>query len=389
MNKVFWSELDLALHETALDLLGAEGELRGRRLVRGVRLRPGRAHLRGHERGSSGTSSPSGCSACRRDAADALPPRRRAARLRRRAARDAHRRGHPGGDPVLEPRRPRARAGAVVADRRGRGVRPGGAGGVRRAGTAPGGTGGRLRGVGPARYPVRSRRRSGRPCSSATERRRGASCPDSRPARETATVAAPTGYALDGDVASLRLLPAPDGLYLSTAAPGPVRRLPGPRPPADPGSPPPVNSSAPAPTTGRSPGSVWPPPPRRSASASPCSTGPSPMCSSAPSSASPSAPSRPSSTAWPTPRPPWSSPARCSSARRCRCARRRWPPPSSRRARRRTGRPGRHCTCTGRSATPRSTTCPCGSPRRGRCARRGGRLTECRDLVLTEGLQRG
>ncbi|BCM66226.1 MULTISPECIES: acyl-CoA dehydrogenase family protein [Streptomyces] len=42
--------------------------------------------------------------------------------------------------------------------------------------------------------------------------------------KETATVAAPTGYALDGDVASLRLLPAPDGLYLSTAAPGPVRR---------------------------------------------------------------------------------------------------------------------------------------------------------------------
>ncbi|MER6220113.1 acyl-CoA dehydrogenase family protein [Streptomyces sp900105755] len=27
LNKVFWSELDLALHETALDLLGAEGEL--------------------------------------------------------------------------------------------------------------------------------------------------------------------------------------------------------------------------------------------------------------------------------------------------------------------------------------------------------------------------
>ncbi len=39
-----------------------------------------------------------------------------------------------------------------------------------------------------------------------------------------ATVAAPTGYALDGDAASLRLAPAPDGLYLSTAAPGPVRR---------------------------------------------------------------------------------------------------------------------------------------------------------------------
>ncbi|MGY5046098.1 acyl-CoA dehydrogenase family protein [Streptomyces sp. 900105755] len=29
LNKVFWSELDLALHETALDLLGAEGELAG------------------------------------------------------------------------------------------------------------------------------------------------------------------------------------------------------------------------------------------------------------------------------------------------------------------------------------------------------------------------
>lgn len=27
VNKVFWSELDVALHETALELLGAEGEL--------------------------------------------------------------------------------------------------------------------------------------------------------------------------------------------------------------------------------------------------------------------------------------------------------------------------------------------------------------------------
>ncbi|HSX99030.1 MAG TPA: acyl-CoA dehydrogenase family protein, partial [Streptomyces sp.] len=27
LNKVFWSELDLALHETALELLGEEGEL--------------------------------------------------------------------------------------------------------------------------------------------------------------------------------------------------------------------------------------------------------------------------------------------------------------------------------------------------------------------------
>ena len=29
VNKVFWSELDIALHETALDLLGPDGELRG------------------------------------------------------------------------------------------------------------------------------------------------------------------------------------------------------------------------------------------------------------------------------------------------------------------------------------------------------------------------
>ena len=29
VNKVFWSELDIALHETALDLLGPEAELDG------------------------------------------------------------------------------------------------------------------------------------------------------------------------------------------------------------------------------------------------------------------------------------------------------------------------------------------------------------------------
>ena len=30
VNKVFWSDLDVAMHETALDLLGPAGELRGR-----------------------------------------------------------------------------------------------------------------------------------------------------------------------------------------------------------------------------------------------------------------------------------------------------------------------------------------------------------------------
>jgi alkylation response protein AidB-like acyl-CoA dehydrogenase len=29
VNKLFWSELDIALHETALDVLGPESELRG------------------------------------------------------------------------------------------------------------------------------------------------------------------------------------------------------------------------------------------------------------------------------------------------------------------------------------------------------------------------
>jgi alkylation response protein AidB-like acyl-CoA dehydrogenase len=35
LGKVFWSELDLALHETALDLLGPRAELRGDRWLEG------------------------------------------------------------------------------------------------------------------------------------------------------------------------------------------------------------------------------------------------------------------------------------------------------------------------------------------------------------------
>ncbi|MBL1084805.1 acyl-CoA/acyl-ACP dehydrogenase [Streptomyces actinomycinicus] len=42
--------------------------------------------------------------------------------------------------------------------------------------------------------------------------------------KDLATVAAPCGHAVDGDAASVRLAPAPEGLYLSTAAAGPVRR---------------------------------------------------------------------------------------------------------------------------------------------------------------------
>ena len=64
---------------------------------------------------SSATSSPSACSACRRDAADALPPRRRAAGVRRLAGRDADGRGHSLGRTGVEPRRARERPRAVVA----------------------------------------------------------------------------------------------------------------------------------------------------------------------------------------------------------------------------------------------------------------------------------
>ena len=35
MGKVFWSELDIALHETALDLLGPRAEIRGERWLEG------------------------------------------------------------------------------------------------------------------------------------------------------------------------------------------------------------------------------------------------------------------------------------------------------------------------------------------------------------------
>ena len=53
LGKVFWSELDLALQETALDLLGPRAELRdgrGRALAGRVPVRAGRPDLRRHER---------------------------------------------------------------------------------------------------------------------------------------------------------------------------------------------------------------------------------------------------------------------------------------------------------------------------------------------------
>ena len=89
LGKVFWSELDVALHETALDLLGPRAELAadgaGRALAGRLPVLPGRPDLRGHERDPAHGD--------RRAAAGAAPmstPRRsRAGPVRRIAARHA------------------------------------------------------------------------------------------------------------------------------------------------------------------------------------------------------------------------------------------------------------------------------------------------------------
>ena len=117
VNKVFWSELDIALHETALDLLGAEAEL-GVALARRLHVLAVRPDLRRHQRDP----------AQHRRRADPRPPARAARGARMRfeltddqrdfaaslepaAGRGRHRRGGPG----LGRRRPRARAQALGA----------------------------------------------------------------------------------------------------------------------------------------------------------------------------------------------------------------------------------------------------------------------------------
>lgn len=130
----------------------------------------------------------------------------------------------------------------------------------------------------------------------------------------SATLALDGAYALDGDAATTRLALAADGLRLAPghgpvrASLDPARRLtvltPG------------VNSSPPTlPSPVPLPGPGSPPPPRRSASVSRSSTGRSHTSGGAPSSAFPSARSRRSSIASPMRRSPWSSRARCCSAR--------------------------------------------------------------------------
>jgi alkylation response protein AidB-like acyl-CoA dehydrogenase len=77
VTKVFWSELDVALHQTALDIRGADGEL-------AARSTPGPTK-------SSATSSPSGCWASRGRPSE-IRTRRTAARLRGQHRRRAQRR---------------------------------------------------------------------------------------------------------------------------------------------------------------------------------------------------------------------------------------------------------------------------------------------------------
>ena len=68
VNKVFWSDLDIALHETALDLLGPAG--RARLAVAGrLRLLPLRADLRRHQRDPAQHRGRAGARLAEREAA--------------------------------------------------------------------------------------------------------------------------------------------------------------------------------------------------------------------------------------------------------------------------------------------------------------------------------
>ena len=122
MVKVFWSELDIRLHELALDLLGPHAELARRRrrgVDEGLRVRARRPDLRGHQRDPT-----------QRDRrARARPPAEvaHAVRLLRRAARVPRR------DPRPARERVHARARARRVDERHR-PRPRPVGAARRHG---------------------------------------------------------------------------------------------------------------------------------------------------------------------------------------------------------------------------------------------------------------
>ena len=87
LNKVFWSELDVALHETALELLGPRRRQLDAAVDEGLPVRARRARSTPAPTRSSATSSPSACSACRgaEGACDSRSPRTRRDRATRSA----------------------------------------------------------------------------------------------------------------------------------------------------------------------------------------------------------------------------------------------------------------------------------------------------------------
>ncbi|ARX87738.1 acyl-CoA dehydrogenase [Streptomyces alboflavus] len=78
LNKVFWSEYDIGVHETALDLLGADGELRGAEGFAGEWSTPdGTEHAEPADRaGTTDTAAPPGGTPppCRTPPPDRTPP---------------------------------------------------------------------------------------------------------------------------------------------------------------------------------------------------------------------------------------------------------------------------------------------------------------------------
>ena len=160
MGKVFWSELDIALHETALDLLGPRAEIRGERWLEGclfalagpIYAGTERNPAHGHRR--AGAATPPGVGeACGERSPAGLPVFwvSRRVPVGGRVARHARRSGRARRRPVVGRRRSGSRASPLGATRGPRRHRPGRAGEVGRARRQRGRPGNRVRGTRPSR----------------------------------------------------------------------------------------------------------------------------------------------------------------------------------------------------------------------------------------------
>ena len=148
VTKVFWSDLDVALHQTALDMRGADGELvdfpdarRKYSWTEGCCSRSAARSTQAPTRFSA-TSSPSGCLVCPanpRGRPNEVRSRRTAARLRREHRRGAGRRRRARRRAGVGGRRHRSRPQGLVDAGRPRRDGTDGAGKVRRNRRAPGG----------------------------------------------------------------------------------------------------------------------------------------------------------------------------------------------------------------------------------------------------------